>query len=312
MNHAQLRGLLLPRGRAHQQDCVKLSATRHISAADWKLLKNHQQEYLRCYAAAAAAHTAILVGRSAARVGGLWVIPQQPEMIELAQSSGHPPSKKQWPASVTYHHMPVAEQDIAELTLDDGTGHTSLRITRHARTIVDIARLHGLRHGVVALDSWLSGETPMNVQERLRSIESVINRLAGKKGIATARRVLALGTRLSESPYESLLRVILAEHGIVAEPQMWIGTRTRVDLLWGQLVIEVDGLSKYEDVPHETVIKQLKRENWLREQGYEVVRIFAADILRNENRCVQRIREAKERADSRGAVRVRATPQRPF
>lgn len=93
---------------------------------------------------------------------------------------------------------------------------------------------------------------------------------------------------------------------------MWIGHQTRVDLLWEQLVIEIDGESKYEDVPHQTVMRQLKRENWLKEQGYEVLRLFPAEILRDEQRCIERVVEAKARADARGPVRVPASQDRPL
>lgn len=312
MNYVQLRGLLVPRSRVHEQRCVKLSATKFIRTADWDRLKRFEQDYLRCYAVATAAHKAVLVGRSAARVAGLWVLPLQTDTVELAQTSGRPPSTKQWPPHVRYHHISVADNDFRELIAEDGTGRSTLRITQTHRTIADVARLHGLRHGVVALDSWLSGTTHMNALEIRESVETAITLLAGKKGIAVARQALALSSKLSESPYESLFRVVLTEHGITAQPQMWIGRQTRVDLLWGQLVIEIDGESKYEQVPHETVLKQLKRENWLREQGYEVIRLFPAEILCDEQGCVQRVVEAKARADARGPVRVRATRNRPF
>lgn len=312
MNYAHLRALLVPRGRVHEQTCVRLSATKFIRSTDWATLKSFEQEYLRCYAAATTAHKAVLVGRSAARVAGLWVVPAHSEVVELAQLSGRPPSTKQWPRGVRYHHMPVDNSDYRELSVEDGTGASTLRITRAQRTIVDVARLHGLRHGVIALDSWMSGETRANTQIQKELIASAISRLAGKKGIFVARQALALSSKLSESPYESLFRVILAEHGITAQPQMWIGRRNRVDLLWGQLVIEIDGESKYEDVPHETVLKQLKRENWIKEQGYEVLRLFPADILRDEEGCVRRVIEAKARADRRGPVLVAASQKRPF
>ncbi len=312
MKYVQMRGLLVPRGHAHQQNCVKLSATKYIPAADWARLKRFQQEYLKCYAIATAAHRAILVGRSAARVAELWTLPLKTEVVELAHTAGRPPSTKQWPPAVIYRHMAVPEIDYKQFLSKDGTGKSLIRMTTVERTIADVARLHGIRHGVVALDSWLKGTTVMNTQVQLERLESTINRLAGKKGIATARRALTLSSRLSESPYESLFRIILFEHGIKPQLQMWIGYHTRVDLLWGQLIIEIDGEQKFEDVPHKTVMKQLKRENWLKEQGYEVLRLFPSEILRDERACVQRVLQAKERADTRGPVQVKATRNRPF
>ena len=164
----------------------------------------------------------------------------------------------------------------------------------------------------MALDSLLKENKAVNAEAQRKSIESTIDRLEGKKGIGRARRALALSSGLSESPYESLFRIILSENGIQVQPQMWIGHQTRVDLLWEQLVIEIDGESKYEDVPHQTVMRQLKRENWLKEQGYEVLRLFPAEILRDEQRCIERVVEAKARADARGPVRVPASQDRPL
>ncbi|WP_273413572.1 endonuclease domain-containing protein [Corynebacterium appendicis] len=312
MDNLGLRELLVPRGHAHHYACIKLSATKYIRASDWAELKRFEQEYLKCYAVATAAHKAILVGRSAARVAELWVLPLQNEAVELANKTGRPPSTKQWPKGVIYRNMAVARTDYQEFLAEDGTGGSVLRMTTVERTIVDTARLHGLRHGVVALDSLLKENKAVNAEAQRKSIESTIDRLEGKKGIGRARRALALSSGLSESPYESLFRIILSENGIQVQPQMWIGHQTRVDLLWEQLVIEIDGESKYEDVPHQTVMRQLKRENWLKEQGYEVLRLFPAEILRDEQRCIERVVEAKARADARGPVRVPASQDRPL
>ena len=310
MDYVKLRNLLLSRGQAHQSDCVKLSATKYIRASDWEQLKRYEQNYLKCYASGTAAHTGLLVGRSAGQFLGLWILPLKEEFVELAHTSGKPPSSTQWPPGVIYRHIPIASMDYQEFEAVDGTGSSFLRATTVERTIVDIARLHGLRHGVAALDSWLEGEAPMNVQVKQNQIAATIARLTGKKGIAVAREALAKSISLSESPYESLFRIILTEHGITTQPQMRIGHRVRVDLLWDQLVIEIDGAMKFEDLPHETVMKQLRRENWLREQGYEVIRLFPADILRDEDDCVQRVITAYRRSQNRGPILTPARTSR--
>ena len=214
MDYVKLRNLLLSRGQAHQSDCVKLSATKYIRASDWEQLKRYEQNYLKCYASGTAAHTGLLVGRSAGQFLGLWILPLKEEFVELAHTSGKPPSSTQWPPGVIYRHIPIASMDYQEFEAVDGTGSSFLRATTVERTIVDIARLHGLRHGVAALDSWLEGEAPMNVQVKQNQIAATIARLTGKKGIAVAREALAKSISLSESPYESLFRIILTEHGI--------------------------------------------------------------------------------------------------
>lgn len=304
MDRARLVGLLVTRGDVDKQACVKLSATRFVAAETWNELKRHEQQFLRCYAAALATRTAVLVGRSAAQVNGLWVLPAQREVAELATGGGNPPPRKQWPDGVEYRHMTVPEIDVV--------GTSRVRATRPTRTAVDIARFHGVRDGVVAMDSLLSGESLANQAEIRGELLSTIGRMTGKKGIANARRALDLCSGLSESPYESLFRLILLEHGIAAQEQMWIGPDARVDLLWDQVVIEIDGAMKYELVPHETVRKQLKRENRLREYGYEVVRVSPSEMLHDEAACVRRVIQAKARADARGPASVLPTRSRPY
>lgn len=310
VNQAQLLGLLLAQGDVDKQECVKLSATKFIAAAHWRGLKRYEQEFLRCYAMAAAAHRAILVGRSAARLHGIWVIPSRRETVELAQRSGNPPSKSQWPDGITYHRMSIPDSDISQWRASDPAGAPgTLRVTNEERTVVDIARLHGVRDGVVAMDSLFLGQPPINRIETRKRLISVLKRLTGKRGIGDARLAFELSSEHSESAYETLFRVILQSNGIDVQEQMWIG-KFRVDLLWGQLIIEIDGAAKYEDLPHDKVIKQLARENWLREQGYEVIRLFPAEILRDEEKCLRRVIEAKQRADARGPVLTRPSQYR--
>lgn len=306
MDQAGLVGLLVGRGDVEKQACLKLSATRFIPVEAWAGLQRHEQEFLRCYAAGVAAHKSVLVGRSAARATGMWVLRKEPELVELAQRGGHPPSKSQWPDGVVYRNVPVPAIDVWEAEL---AGH--LRFTTPSRTAIDIARFHGVRDGVVAMDGLFHGQTPIAQHTARAGLAETMERLAGKNGIGLARRAFELCSEKSESPFETLFRIILAEHGIVVLEQMWIGKRFRVDLLWGTLVIEIDGYIKFEDMPHAEVMKMTRRENWIKEQGYEVLHLFPIEILTDEAECVRRVRAAKARADNRGPVAVPATSRRP-
>ena len=144
MDQARLAALLVARGDVERHACVQLSATKFVRAEQWAGLKRDEQEFLRCYAAGVSAHRAVLVGRSAARALGLWVLGKDPEVIELAQRNGHPPSKTQWPEGVVYRNIPVPEMDIREHTAFDPAGAGGrIRLTTPARTAIDIARFHG-------------------------------------------------------------------------------------------------------------------------------------------------------------------------
>lgn len=298
-----LTHLIAGRSALHTGPCVKLTATHYVPRAAWDELQDHQRYFLHCIAAGAAAHKAVLVGRSAAAVSGMWVLTPPGCDVELAMPSGNPPSKSQWPQGVIYRYNPVPAPMVREL------GAHSVRCTENGRTAIDIARYHGIRDGVVAMDSFypgLSADDKMLVE---RALARELENTAGLKRIADARAAFALSSQLSESPMETLLRVILAEQGITVEEQRWIGPH-RVDLLWGNLVIEVDGDAKYGPDPAQAAIKQLERENWIREQGYNVVRIRPARLLRDEASCLTRILSAKRVADALGPVRVPATAVR--
>ena len=116
---------------------------------------------------------------------------------------------------------------------------------------------------------------------------------------------------LSESPFESYFRVVLAEHGIHADAQMWLGPDARADLIWGQVVIEIDGDQKYETETTKAVLDQLERESWMGEQEYEVVRIRTKHLLDDVHSCVQRVLNAHERAKRLGPPRVTPSRWRP-
>ena len=165
------------------------------------------------------------------------------------------------------------------------------------------------------MDSLFVGKPPLE-QERIQAkFHATIKRLAGKKGIGRARQALCWSSTKSESPYESLLRVILRERNIVVREQMWIGRYVRPDLLWGQVAIEIDGLvktaKKNEELAKKVSRDQLLRENWLRKQVYEVVRFEPLEILRDEDACVREILELKARSGLLGEPKVPATVFRP-
>ena len=312
MDRTHLTGMLLSRQAAEAQDCRQLSATKFIATTDWDALESHEQEYLRCYSVSAAAYKAVLVGRSAARIHGMWGIPNGEELVELAQCNGNPPPKKQWPDGVLYRHVSVPEMDTeVRGPIDRAGAGATLRLTTPSRTVVDIARFHGVAEAAVAIDGQYREMAPLQQQVWCDDIMAVAQRMRGKRGIGRVKEAVALSSSLSESPFESVVRVLLTMRRIKVREQMWIGRYYRVDLLWGTLVIEIDGYIKFKDKPSEAVIKQEKRDRWLREQGYTVIRLFPSEIIQDPEDCICRILASKAEADVNPSVRVRATSRRP-
>lgn len=307
MDRSALVARLIRPGRADEQECRRLSATKFIAEADWRVLRDHEREFLQAYAVGVAAQKAVLIGRSAASVLGIWTLPAAGAPVTLANPAHPAPRRAQWPAEVEYRSMRIPPVDIQRVA----HGHDALLTTTRARTAIDIARMHGVRHGVVAMDSLFAHKTLGEREIARVELEACIHRLAGKPGIAHARKALDWSSTLSESPYESLLRVILRERGITVQEQMWIGRFARPDLLWGQLAIEIDGDIKFDENPKQAALEQVTRENWVRVQNYEFARVQPWEILRREAEVVQQILELKERSLLLDAPKVPATPNRP-
>ena len=309
MDRRALIALLVRPGKAHEATCRQLSASKFIAESDWTQLKKHEREFLRTYAAGTAAHKAVLVGRSAAIVCGIWTLPIAEDAVTLANPAHPAPWRAQWPRGVKYRSMRIPSTDYYSFSALPGD---TIRTTTSARTAVDVARLHGVRHGVVAMDSLFYQAKPYE-HERIRAeLEDAVTRLTGKRGIAHARKALTWCSTKSQSPYESLLRVVLRQRGIAVEEQMWIGRYARPDLLWGQLVIEVDGDAKFAGNGQAAALEQLARENWIRMQHYDVIRVTPRELLRNEERVVREILDLKEHSSLLDAPLTPATHSRPI
>lgn len=313
MDRRMLTQLLVRPGESDRQACKKLSANKFVPEQEWARLENHEREFLRAYAVGVASRKAALVGRSAAVVHGLWTLPDRRAPVLLAIPGQKPPCRASWPDGVEYRSLRVPPEDV--VVIECATPGDVLRLTNPVRTAVDIARLDGVRAGVVAMDSLFVGKTEAERGRIRAELRATVNRLVGKKGIGHARRALSLSSTKAESPYESLLRVILRERNIAVEEQMWVGRYVRPDLLWGQVAIEIDGLVKTaaptEEEVQQVARDQLHRENWLRKQVYEVARFEPYRILRDEDGCVREILELKARSGLLGEPRVPATPFRP-
>ena len=269
--------------RISEGEMVQLTKSMYFCAATWKKLKEHERAFLKCYAAGCQSRRAVLIGCSAARLNGVWTIARN-DPVTLAVPNGQPHSLSGDWTGYEYRYRQIPEADI----IYDGP----VRYTDAIRTAIDIARERGVREGVIAIDSVLSGHGDHLHQELLHQFRATIARLAGTKGIANAREALPRASRLSDSPYESLLRLILDAHGVPYRTQAMIG-RYRVDFLIGDtLVVEVDGWEKYEEVPHDVLRKQRVRDDWLAEHGYKVLHFYTGDIRGDEDTLIQRIRNA--------------------
>lgn len=160
-----------------------------------------------------------------------------------------------------------------------------------ALACVQVAARSGVASGLVAMDAAL--------RLRLTTSEDLVETLATRvrRGALAARRALALADGRAESPGESLVRLGLAGLPWSLDLQVALGPY-RVDLLVdGRVVVEFDGEAKYAGAEGKSALVHEKaREDWLRGEGYEVVRVtwsqlaYPATLRQTVQRAVLRAR----------------------
>ena len=225
----------------------------------------------------------------AAIVHGLALLDRRPDQpVAVSRPPGAGGSRTGRPG-VRIHTVALPAH---QLTISYGVPVTSV-----ARTVIDLARTIPFRSGVVVADSALhSGKTSAD------QLDAVISACGQWPGIQRARRVVAFSDARSESPFESISRVAFRDGGLPdPELQVWVGGDIgrvgRADFLWREhaTIAEADGAIKYADP--ERARAQLRRDNELRDAGFEVVHFTWRDLTVTPGRVVASIRAAFRRGD---------------
>jgi len=191
-------------------------------------------------------------------------------------------------------HVHAAALQSDDVIRVDGRVVTSL-----ARTVIDLARTLPFERAVAAGDGALRrGLTRARLDEALQQA-------ARWPGARQARRVVAFVDGRSESAGESVSRVRIMEDGLPApEPQREIrdprgALVARVDFGWEEhrTVGEFDGKVKYGallkpgQTARDSVYDEKRREDAIRDLGWQVVRWNWADLYR-ERVISDRLRRA--------------------
>lgn len=188
-----------------------------------------------------------------------------------------------------------AEVDLPVVVVD-GCRTVSVEVA-----LAQVALREGREAAVVAADAALRSR-----DTELDRVLGLVDRLAeSPRRAARATRWLRQTDPLSESVGETRTRLLLLDLGHDVTSQVRIadeggGIFARVDLLVaGRVVVEFDGLVKYEGADGRTALAAEKaREDRLRALGYEVVRITWAD-LEHPGRVAALVRAALARASTR-------------
>jgi very-short-patch-repair endonuclease len=219
---------------------------------------------------------------SAALIHGLDVFPAAPNLVTLTR----PPTRRcNRPRSdgIVFH--------AAELPTNHVTRLLGTRITTVPRTVVDLARVSSFMSAVVTTDAALRDGGAVK-----ETLIAVCDACAGWPGIKQARRAVEFGDSRAESVLESCARVIFAEHGLDSPELQFTVTgpdfRFGVDFYWPKyrVIAEADGKAKYNDP--RTAVRQLDRDQRLRDLGYKVVHFTWRELFQNPRVVIERIRKA--------------------
>lgn len=161
-----------------------------------------------------------------------------------------------------------------------------IQILDRARTAVDIAREHGLPHGVVACDSALRGGATR------RDLERAYASMTSWPRVRTVRKAVELADSGAHTVGESMARLLVLELGI-GRPQTQFyfddGARwASCDLRVGRHLFEFDGRKKYQrkqdggladdDDPGAVVWREKVRQDWLCSYRLGMSRIIWSDF----------------------------------
>lgn len=165
--------------------------------------------------------------------------------------------------------------------------------------MIDLARVSPWLEAVVLADSALRQKLVTKQQ-----LHRVVAACHGWPGVLQAARVVDFADARMEAVSESLARVVFAQLGLpMPEPQVEIfdatGFVARVDFLFKaqKTVIEIDGQVKYTD--RKVLWAEKRREDLLRQAGYEVVRLTWADLMHHPAKVKSLILAAFARAAAR-------------
>ena len=258
-------------------------------------LPTYERQRLKVIAAGKSVHKAIMIGKSAARLWGLWVLPPFDEKIEMARQSKSLPVKTKIPADYDYRKTHLPDNMISK--------QLGTRCTTVARACIDIARHHSFEEGLVAMDSALAKE--LTTKEELRRTLIAMGRV---HGAPQARKAIEHAIAHSESPFESYFRgIAIAEKlGEKVVAQYFIPPNFRADTcIDDAVVIEIDGAVKYDGSSfgksaEQTIVEERRREKLIQNRGFIVLRYSPRELLTERARVVREVRQALEAAQQRG------------
>jgi hypothetical protein len=265
-------------------DLVRIGYGYYATAdlAERMLSLTFGKHFLRAYAVVGALGSGTVAShRTAAHIHGLDLLTEPGTTVTVTRPADHH----------SHSAKPGVHLYVARLPGGHVFERFALPITTVARTVVDLARTAPFRESVVVADCALHQH--LTSKDELRGVLAECPRT---RGCRQAAAVVEFADGLAESPLESIARVVFRDCKL-PPPSLQVrivGTQFigRVDFLWKQYrtIVEVDGVMKYTD-PYRAR-NQLRRDQRLRQAGYEVVHFEWHDIVATPEAVGASIREA--------------------
>ncbi len=164
-------------------------------------------------------------------------------------------------------------------------------VTDLMTTLVDVAATCPHEVSVPMLDQVLRTSAPQSASDVKAEWHARLDELAPSAGASRAFRAIEFATTLSDSPAESLSRVLIARGGFAVptlQKRFQIDGRVYfADFSWEEVIGEYDGRDKYRDptmlggrTPDEALYDEKRREDAIRlATGCRFVRWGAAEIF---------------------------------
>jgi hypothetical protein len=217
------------------------------------------------------ARRGVVAGLSASAVlGANWIDADTP--AELVYNNRRPPPR------ITVHTDKLLPGEVQAVI--------GLRVTTPARTVFDIGRRLDFTSAVQRIDA-LMNATDVKVDD----VNAVVAGHPGVRGLRQLRDVLDVVDGGSESPYESLTRLLFIRNGF-PRPQTQIRVTdeygfvvARLDMGWPEWCVGVDFDGAHHWTDPKQRAKDIERYAKLPELGWVDIRV-SADMLHNKSQLV--------------------------
>ncbi|MDP9797654.1 hypothetical protein J2S43_006166 [Catenuloplanes nepalensis] len=191
-------------------------------------------------------------------------------------------------------HGSVPAEDLASFA--------GLPVTSPARTAFDLGRRPDRRFAIMMLDAILHRKVV-----RLDRLRAFVASRSSWPGAAVVAARLEEAEPLTESPMETLLRLLITDAGLPRPVSQHDATTAggrwlaRVDLAYPELGIAIEYDGDHHRDP-QTFQNDIARIRNLEEAGWLVLRFTANDVLRQPARTVRSIATARRRRSAEGGA----------